>query len=252
MKTIILILLVCIPSLFAAKQPIYYKLGKHFYKKEKYNMSLWFLNHSKEKINREYRGEYYDILHEIYLNKEVESLKQRCDNLAYSNRCLLRAEKYKFYNQSEYLIKEDKLKDSCTNTVFSLISSHKKSRSLYKIISSSESSLSIFQRIAYKIEFVKNEEDLQLYLDELKTYLKSESYNSLNIGETTQVENIIKSQLGKIFLSEGYELVAQFEFRFRKYFGEKIRILSGEFQKEMTDSILMANYEYKEKNLNND
>ena len=69
---------------------------------------------------------------------------------------------------------------------------------------------------------------------------------------TTQVENIIKSQLGKIFLSEGYELVAQFEFRFRKYFGEKIRILSGEFQKEMTDSILMANYEYKEKNLNND
>ena len=119
-------ILVFFSSSVLANEPLYYKVGKHFYKKEKYDMSLWFLDRSKENLGREYNGEYYDLLHEIYLKKTEGSLKGKCTNISLSTRYLKRAKKYKFYSQSEFNSKQKRLMDSCITTMYVLINKGKR------------------------------------------------------------------------------------------------------------------------------
>ena len=236
-------ILVFFSSSVLANEPLYYKVGKHFYKKEKYDMSLWFLDRSKENLGREYNGEYYDLLHEIYLKKTEGSLKGKCTNISLSTRYLKRAKKYKFYSQSEFNSKQKRLMDSCITTMYVLINKGKKSRALDKIISACDEPTCRFLSAAYKHNYDEfNQENLTLYCANLKTFLTSKAYSSLTPEEQAKVEEIVKEQFERIFISDQFELLAQFNDRFEKYFSKKIENLSLNFQESLRDTIIESNY----------
>ena len=103
-KSILSVFFITISTTLLAGQPIFYKMGKYYFKKNKYDLSLWFMNQSRNKISRDIRAEYYDILFEIYHKKQKHTIKESASNLSYANRYLKRAYKYKRYSSHVIII----------------------------------------------------------------------------------------------------------------------------------------------------
>ena len=100
-KLLFLIALFQFNQIFA-NTPISYRLGKFFYEKEYYDLSLVFLTKSKEKLERETLGEYYSLLSDIYLIKPAYKLRTKSSNYNNSYRNLIRANKYRYFNITTY------------------------------------------------------------------------------------------------------------------------------------------------------
>ena len=175
-KSILSVFFITISITLIAGQPIFYKMGKYYFKKNKYDLSLWFMNQSRNKISKEIRPEYYDILFEIFLKKPKKSIKESAYNFSYANRYLKRAHKYNRYSHLEYNKKSKELYDSSFCAMIELIKSGSKTR-LVKYFQSHNDELSQFLTSSYNLETSNyNNEQIGLYTYRLKKLL--DGYNN--------------------------------------------------------------------------
>ena len=205
-KSIVTTFFLTISLTYNAGQPVLYKMGKYYFKKNKYDISLWFMNQSRNKISRDIRAEYYDILFEIYLKKQKHTIKESASNLSYANRYLKRAYKYKRYSDLEYNQKAKELYDSSLCKMISIIKNGSKTR-LVKYFQSHNDELSQFLLSSYNLETNDyNSEHIGLYTYSLKKLINTHKNNRLELSgkSKTQLDELLEKQFLRLFNSNNY------------------------------------------------
>ena len=240
-KSILSVFFITISITLLAGQPIFYKMGKYYFKKNKYDLSLWFMNQSRNKISKEIRPEYYDILFEIFLKKPKKSIKESAYNFSYANRYLKRAHKYNRYSQLEYNQKSKELYDSSFCAMIELIKSGSKTR-LVKYFQSHNDELSQFLTSSYNLETSNyNNEQIGLYTYRLKKLLDGYNNKHEELSEQTenQLDQLLEKQFSRLFKSRYYSVLKNFMdskigvLSFKKNIADK----SNYFQKILSDTL---------------
>ncbi|MDG2369048.1 MAG: CAP domain-containing protein [Flavobacteriales bacterium] len=241
-KSIVTTFFLSISLIYNAGQPVLYKMGKYYFKKNKYDLSLWFMNQSRNKISREIRAEYYDILFEIYLKKQKNTIKESASNLSYANRYLKRAYKYKRYSDLEYNQKAKELYDSSLCNMISLINRGSKSRSAAKYFEASNNELSQFLLAAYNLEINDyKSEYIGLYSYTLKKLISAHNNKSLVLSENNRhkLDKLFEKQFMRLFKSNNYAVLKNYMHGelATNSFKKNIYAQSLSFQKSLSDTL---------------
>ena len=240
-KSIVTTFFLTISLTYSAGQPVLYKMGKYYFKKNKYDLSLWFMNQSRNKISRDIRAEYYDILFEIYLKKQKHTIKESASNLSYANRYLKRAYKYKRYSDLEYNQKAQELYDSSLCNMISIIKNGSKTR-LVKYFQSHNDELSQFLLSSYNLETNDyNSEHIGLYTYSLKKLINTHKNNRLELSgkSKTQLDELLEKQFLRLFNSNNYKVLKNFmhsEIGMNS-FKKNIASQSNVFQQLLSDTL---------------
>ena len=241
-KSILIIISISISFTFCAAQPVFYKMGKYYFKKNKYDLSLWFMNQSRDKISRDIRPEFYDILFEIYLKKDKYSIKEAASDYSYANRYLNRANKYKRYSTLVYDQKAQELYDSSLCNMISLINSGSKSRSIAKYFEASNNELSQFLIASYNLEINDyNNENIGIYTYTIEKLISAHNNKSLELSKSNRnkLDKLFEKQFMRLFNSNNYSVLKNYMHGelVTNSFKENINAQSLSFQKLLSDTL---------------